>query len=178
MGGFGLVKVKWWGKVEIQDPGQNLSNDAIQTIRNDCTWCHAVWLSPDQCICRHQDTATDSPALIRVSQEVSYLAPVTQTLSKPCYFARTESENCMTHKTENWRVFSPVSPGRAQAINRNNEAVMRSDSTDITRCQEELPHNNLRCSDRSRLSVQTSHINTQREYIDFTSLLQAGQLSV
>ena len=56
-----------------------------------------------------------SASLIRVSQEVNYLVPVTQTLSKPCYFARarTESENSMTHKTENWRVFSTLGPGPA-----------------------------------------------------------------
>ena len=140
-------------------------------------WLHLVSrrLARDQCICRHQDSATGSPALIRVSQEVSYLAPVTQTLSKPCYFARTESENCMTHKTENWRVFSPLSPGRAQAINRNNEAVMRSDSTDITRAPAMSGGTPSRQHPQLLRQVQTfcsniSHKHTKRIYwLHFTS---------
>merc|ERR1712016_500832 len=52
----------------------------------------------------------------------------------------------MTHKTENWRVFSTLSSGRAQELQsigtmRRSEAVMRSDETDIPRAAENsLPH--------------------------------------
>lgn len=114
-------------------------------------------------------------SLIRVSQEVNYLAPVTQTLSKPCYFARTESENSMTHKTENWRVFSTLSSGRAQELQsigtmRRSEAVMRSDETDITRAAENsLPHDNI-LSQVQTFCSNNSHKHTKKI---FTSLHSA-----
>ena len=132
---------------------------------------HAVWLLTEtnaSVVIRTQSPALLLSPLSSVSQEVNDLAPVTQTLSEPCYLlALAESENSMTHKTENWRVFS-TSAHRAQsrgaAINRNNEAVMRSDWACVSGGTPSLTTTSSD-SDGARLPVQTPHINTQRELL-------------
>lgn len=166
-------------KVENQDPGQHLENDDFESWRP--SGMTAIGVTPSGLTQRplHLSSSGNchwlSASLIRVSQEVNYLAPVTQTLSKPCYFARarTESENSMTHKTENWRVFSTRGPGPGccnQSEQWGGDAEWRDwHHPGLRRVgTNSLPHDNILLpsppSTRSRLSVQTTHINTQRDY--------------